>query len=276
MPETEALLYDAFAPARRFEPSDSEVAEVLRRASARARGGAADISRGIDGRGRPRRGGVRIAAAAVATFAVIIGGAYAVPPTRAAIDDAVGGVAGVFDGWGSGEDAPGTAVRSGEPAPDYFFGEPWQDWARTHVHDPRVVAEAAGYRLFAYRESGGSIGFDLGDTGVGMGGYSPADFRRPVCVLGPGTTGDTDPDGPIPYFGVTSPQTAKVTVSYADGRIEDGAAGAGGFVVLLDRHREPTAITTLDASGDELATVPIHFEEGPQGPDAIAAPSSFC
>jgi hypothetical protein len=140
-----------------------------------------------------------------------------------------------------------------------------------------VIAEAGGYELFAYKEQSGTIGFDLGDTGFGMGGFAAADFRHPLCVLGPGTTNDTDPQGPIPYFGITSPEARRVEVSYTDGAPEDEPAGEGGFVVLLDRGREPTAITAYDTGGTELGRVPLHFVAGIGGRPEPAGPSSaFC
>lgn len=232
----ETLLRGAFAPARRLEPADSEVATVL----ARAAGPAPRLGR--------RAGHNRARAATLAILAILIAAAYAVPPTRAAINDAVDGVAGIFDGWGSGNNAhaPGRAVQSDEPAPDYFFGKHWAD--------PRVIGEAGGYELFAYRERSGTIGFDLGDTGVGMGGYRSSDFHRPLCFLGPGTTDDTDPNGPLPYFGIVSPSAAAVELSYADGSRQRWAVGGGGFVVLLDRSRAPASVTALDAEGEALGS----------------------
>ena len=56
--------------------------------------------------------------AVAVAFSILVllgGGAYAVPPTRAAIDD----IASSFAGWveGDDEDAPGRALRSGDDAP---------------------------------------------------------------------------------------------------------------------------------------------------------------
>jgi hypothetical protein len=263
----DTLLRDALAPARRLEPEQSEVVAVLLRVGTR---GAATASPG------GRRRATRALAPALAAALVLVAAAYAVPPTRAAIDDAVGGVAGVFDGWVSGDEAaaPGRAVEPGEPAPSYFNEG---SWSSVHINDPRVIAEAGGYELFAYKERSGTIGFDLGDTGFGMGGFVAADFRHPLCVLGPGTTNDTDPQGPIPYFGITSPEAGRVEVSYTEGSPEEEPAGEGGFVALLDRGREPVAITAYDTGGKELGRVQLHFVAGIGGRPEPAAPSSaFC
>lgn len=262
LPE-DALLAGAFAPARGAEPSDHEVAEVLMRASAPP----PTVAR--------RRRVPRLLAPALVAIAVVLAAAYAAAPTRAAIDEAVAVVTGVFDGWGSGNpaSAPGRALRNGEEAPGYFRSGAWSE---LHVRDPRVIAEAGGYRLYAYRESGGAIGFDLGDTGVGMGGYSAADFDRGICFLGPGSTDDTDPRGPRPFFGVAGHGTQAVRLDYADGGSETAAADGGGFVLLVDRGREPAAVTALGAGGDPLAREALGSRNGPGGPEPVAAPESYC
>jgi hypothetical protein len=247
MTRDEILLLGAFAPARSLEPSPAEVAAVLRRAA----GGPPAPGR------RAGRGRSRGMAAALASLLLLLGVAYAVPPTRAAIDDAAESIGGIFDGWGSGDSGggPGRALGSDEPAPNYFREGAWSE---VHVQDPRVIAEAGGYRLFAYRERNGTIGFDLGDTGVGMGGYHASDFDgRAICLLGPGTTDDTDPTGPRPFFGVTAPDVGKVELGFASGPSETVDVEGGGFVLLLDRGREPTTIAALDADGGRIGTATI-------------------
>jgi hypothetical protein len=260
LPE-DPLLAGAFAPARSAEPSDAEVAAVLTRATA------------PPPRLGRRRPVPRLLAPGLVAIAVFLAAAYAAPPTRAAIDGAVAGVVGVFDGWGSGDpaSAPGRAVGKGEKAPGYFRSGAW-----SKLHEPRVIAETGGYRLYAYRESSGAIGFDLGDTGVGMGGYSAADFRSGICFLGPGTTDDTGPRGPRPFFGVAGGRAHAVRLDYADGGSETAAADQGGFVLLIDRAREPVAVTALDAGGDPLAREPLGSREGPHGPEPVAPPRSYC
>jgi hypothetical protein len=260
LPE-DPLLAGAFAPARSAEPSDAEVAAVLTRAPA--------PPSGVGRRVRPPR----LLVPALAAIALVLAAAYAAPPTRAAIDEAVTGVVGVFDGWGSGDpaSAPGRALGESEEAPGYFRIGAW-----SKLHEPRVIAETGGYRLYAYRESSGTIGFDLGDTGFGMGGYSAADFHRGICFLGPGTTDDTDPRGPRPFFGVTGTGAQAVRLDYADGGSESAAADEGGFVLLIDRAREPVAVTALDASGDPLAREPLGSREGPRGPEPSSDPASYC
>ncbi len=125
---------------------------------------------------------------AAAAVVLVLGSGYvAVPPLRAAVDD----VAGTFSGWldGVGGAVPGRPLGAHEQAPDYF-----RDPSLTA--DPRVIAQAGGYKLYAAREADGDrIDFDLGDTGVGLG-FTPDDFRdRTVIVLGPGAMQHADERG---------------------------------------------------------------------------------
>jgi hypothetical protein len=255
MTQDEILLRGAFALARRLEPSDAEVAAVLTRAAGRTPA----LGR------RSNRRWARLAAPALASLALLLAAAYAVPPTRAAIDAAADGVAGVFDGWGSGDsaEAPGRALDPDEPAPNYFHEGAWTE---IHIQDPRVIAEADGYRLYAYRERSGSIGFDLGDTGVGMGGYSAADLdRRSICLLGPGSMQGPDEHGHIPYFGIAGSSVKSIELTYADGPpLRSEVAGGGGFVLLTVPSRGPREMTALDAEGNAVGTA------------TIAAADSFC
>jgi hypothetical protein len=236
----ESTLRAAFAPARALEPGEAEVAAALARAE----------------RGARRRGIApswqRLVAPGLAVLAVLVATAYAVPPTRAALESVAGDVAGIFDGWAGKDsvDAPGRALRPHEPAPGYFRDGAW---ARRHVNDPRVIAEAGGYKLFAYRERSGSIGFDLGDTGVGMGGYHASDFAgRALCLLGPGSMQRPDQQGHLPWFGVASPTTRTVELTYASGPPLRLNRVKGGFVLLTEPSRGPREITAYDAAGNPL------------------------
>jgi hypothetical protein len=206
-----------------------------------------------------------IAAPTLAALALISAGAWAVPDTRAAIENAAGGVATVFDGWRGGDpaSAPGRPIRTGEAAPAYFDAG---SWSRRHVREPRVIAEAGGYELYAYRERNGSIGFDLGDTGVGMGGFTPADFRRSTLhLLGPGAMATPDDDGQVPWFGIAAQSVTSVELLYRSGpplRLEDVK---GAFVLLVRPDRGPRDVIALDAEGRVVGRRSIAFAYEPKG-----------
>lgn len=256
-----SLLEAAFAPARALEPTDTEIARVLSRATP------APPSR------RPRARWGRLAATALACLALLGAGGYAaVPPVRAAIDD----VAGTFEGWLGGDSgaAPGRALSSSEQAPDYFRDP--------RLVDPRVIAEADGYKLFAARDKGGGIEFDLGDTGVGLGEVSADAFRgHAVVVLGPGAVQHADEHGHVPLFGITASRVETVELTYASGpplRI-DGIDG--GFVLLAQPQRRPVAVVARDAGGNEMGRELVDDSDhhGPRidwsryGPPAPRVPS---
>lgn len=245
----ESLLRSAFAPARSLEPNANEVAAVLARASSPSR----RSRRGADGGIR------RIAALALIALSVLGAGAYSVPLTRAAIDELTGSVADVLEGW-TGEDPsdpPGRALRADERAPAYFDDG---NWSRLHIREPRVIAQAGSYKLYAYRDRGGTIGFDLGDTGVGMGGFAPADFeRRPLYLLGHGSMRAPDKNGDVPWFGLTAPSVTNVELSYESGpplRIESVESG---FVLLGKVARGPREVIARDADGDVVGRSKTHF-----------------
>jgi hypothetical protein len=244
VPDT--LLHDIFAPARSLEPSEFEVTAVIECISRRSK--------------RPARRssvGRRAMVPALLSVTALLVGAYAVPVTRAAIEDAAGGVTDVFDGWADGDtaDIPGRALRAGEAAPVYFRAGAW---SRRHVHEPRVIAEAGGYKLYAYRERNGSIGFDLGNTGVAAGGFTAAHFKhRSLFLLGPGAMSGPDERGHIPWFGLAARSVAAVEVHYETGpplRVDhiDGA-----FVLLVEPDRDPRQAVATDAAGQVIGRQPF-------------------
>jgi hypothetical protein len=75
-----------------------------------------------------------------------------------------------FSSWVAGDtgEAPGRALAPGEQAPDYFHNRDFEGLAR-------VIAHADGYKLYAILQPDGSVEFDLGNTGVGLG-FDPASF----------------------------------------------------------------------------------------------------
>jgi hypothetical protein len=232
----EDLMRAAFAPARSLEPSDPEIARVLARAAARP-WRPFDSNDGIRWK--------RLAAPALAALALLGAGLYAVPATRAAIEGVAEDVADAFAGYGNGNsaDAPGRPLGSGEQAPDYFYDH---DFAK----DPRVIAEAGGYKLYAYIGPSGGINFDLGDTGVGMGfgGVNEIDAGA-LYVLGPGSMQHADPQGHVPLFGLSADSVERVELVYESGPPLDVEGIDGGFVLLAEPGRGPKELVAYDAEG---------------------------
>lgn len=235
------LIRAAFAPARALEPSEADVAAVLARIGSTARrskGTAPAIWR------RP----ATVALAALLLLAVAL---YSVPTTRAALEDAGGAVGGVFSGWlgGDSADAPGKPLEAGEKLPEYleYLDDPHQ------AKDPRVIAEAGGYKLYSYIGSSGGLNFDLGDTGVGMGFESAAELGdTPLYVLGPGAMRHADAEGHVPLFGIAAKEVTAVELTYAAGPPLRVEGVEGGFVLLAEPGREPHEVLALDAQGEVL------------------------
>jgi hypothetical protein len=257
------LIRAAFASARTLEPSEAEIARVVARAAPSARRSALV---------RAGNRWPRLAALALAVLALAAGGSYAVPTTRAAIDD----VAGTFAGWLRGDDAvaPGRPLGPNELAPDYFHDP-------RYVGDPRVIAEADGYKLYAARQPDGSVEFDLGNTGVGLGFSAEAFSERAVYVLGPGSVKNADEHGHVPLFGVTTRSVRSVELTYREGPPLHVGRVDGGFVLLAEPDRGPHEVLVFDAQrqvvGRQLVDDSsdygprIHWED--YGPPATRVPS---
>jgi len=214
----------------------------------------AELARVTEGHGR-RSGGLLAAvhghtvAVTLATVVLFAGAAYAVPVTRAAIDD----IGGTFSSWMDGEDAhaPGRAVRPGDGAP------PWVDEGRS-----RLIAEAGGVGLFVTRlnteKRGVQMQFALGESVVGsntLEGWRRTFDDHDVVFLGtPSLPGGAaiDSRARYPLMGVTSRRVTRVAVTYAAGppTVVDGIDG--GFVALVDSRRELRELVGFDAAGREL------------------------
>jgi hypothetical protein len=195
----------------------------------------------------------RQVALALAAAALLVAGLYAVPETRGAIDDLAGTVAEVFGGYQEGGDeaaAPGRPLQADEPAPAYFTDQtPSGDFAK----EPRVLAEASGYKLYAYLAPSGSISFDLGDTGVGMGFESADEIGPgPIYFLGSGSMRYADDQGHLPLFGLAASTVSSVELVYERGppAREDGIED--GFVLLAEPGREPREIVGYDQAGEVM------------------------
>lgn len=234
-----------------WSPTEAEVAAIVARAA-----DPHHLPRATRRRSRsPLSHGRRVALVGLAAAVVLAGGYTAAPPVRAAIDD----LTGTFSGWlgGDAAQAPGRPLGSADEAPD-FLRDP------TFAEDPRVIAEAGGYKLFAARSRSGELTFDLGNTGVGLGGGFDEDFREhAIFVLGPGAMPSADERGHVPLFGVVTRSVASVELTYGSGpplRVDDVE---GGFVLLAEPDRAPRAVVALDARGRELECRLVDDSEHP-------------
>jgi hypothetical protein len=236
----ESSVRAAFAPARELEPGEDLVARVV--AQARRQGK------------RPGRlGGAlvqsRLIVATVGVLALFAATLYSVPVTRAALEEAGGSVGGVFSGWlgGDSANAPGRPLDAGEQAPRFLYENDF-------VKDPRVIAEAGGYKLFVWVDSSGGLGYDLGGTGVG-GGIPAGDLgEAPLEVLGPGAMQHPDRDGHVPLFGIAAQPVRSVELTYESGPPLRVDGVAGGFVLLAEPRREPREVIVLNADGEEIGS----------------------
>jgi hypothetical protein len=206
-------------------------------------------------RGRRRFPGRALAIAA--SVLVLLGAsAYAVPPTRAAIDD----LAASFAGWFEGDEAaaPGRALRPEDDAPD---------WVREE--GGRLIAEKAGVGLYVTRsetEQGTVLNFAL-DQAVGIGntidGWRETFADKAAVVLGPTAFGNRDfldEQGRIPLLGVTARSVERLVLHYVDDGpplVETGVDG--GFVLLVDAWRPLRELVAYDAAGRELERVDVRY-----------------
>ena len=244
--QNEDLIRAAFAPARSIDPSEADIRLVLARVHAPA---------GKRVRFSNCDGWKSFAISGLAAFALVVSGLYAVPVTRAAIT----GAAGAFAEWVSGDSAgaPGRPLGVGEQAPSYFYDHHF-------AKEPRVIAEAGGYKLFAYIGPSGGLGFDLGETGVGMGFESAKELgENALFVLGPGVmrnAGDrqhparqfADPQGHVPLFGIAARAVTSIELTYDSGPPLHVDGVAGGFVLLVQPTRGPHEVLALDAQGNVI------------------------
>jgi hypothetical protein len=189
-----------------------------------------------------RRGAI---AAALSALALLVGGAYAVPTTRAAIDD----VTGAFAGWVAGDEtqAPGRAARPGDEAPD---------WVR--ADGGRLIAETDGVGLYVTRTGAGAHGtlltFTLGNGNAvfdTIDGWRERFRRHAVVVLGTTPPG-ADSAERVPLLGVTARSVRTVELRYQEGPPLVAEDVDGGFVLMADSRRHLREIVAFDAAGRVL------------------------
>jgi len=208
----------------------------------------------------------RTVAIASSALLIVAGGTYAVPPTRAAIDD----LTATFAGWVTGDDeqAPGTPLAPGNDAPG---------WVREQ--GGRLIAEKAGVELYVTRvataERGTLLNFTIGE-GVAIGGTID-DWRerfdnQAVVVLGAANFGGLrdmlDERGRFPLLGVTARSVNSVELRYAQGPPLRETNVDGGFVILADAARPLTELVAFDAAGRELGRADVSRLQHALAPNA--------
>lgn len=208
-----------------------------------------EVSRGpvpaLGGRWVRRR---RTWATALSAVALIGAGGYAVPVTRAAMEDLTSSFASWVDG--QSDQAPGRALRPRDDAPD---------WVRDE--GGRLIAEREGVRLYVSRATsarGTLLRFTLGDGSVvfdTIAGWRQRFDHHAVVVLGstPIAAGTpVDEQGRFAILGVTAASVTHVKLRYARGPSLDQDGVDGGFVLLADAERGPRELIAYNSTGQEL------------------------
>ncbi len=203
----------------------------------------------------PSRVASRTVALALTAVVLVAGGAYAVPATRAAIDD----LTATFAGWVAGDEArpPGRALRPADDAPA---------WVREE--GGRLIAENAGVGLYVSRVDAGrgpELRFALGDAMLFSGSVESwrGWFDRHAAVVFGATNfgrkrGGIDEHGRFPLVGVTARSVDRLELRYADDGPPLAAVGVdGGFVMLADAWRPLRELVAYDVQGRELERVDV-------------------
>jgi hypothetical protein len=246
-----------------------------RHPSSVARARADDAGRGRrhdrrPGAARRRWGAPKLALQALAALALLGAALYSVPPTRAAMEGAGESVGGVFSGWlgGDSAEAPGKPLQAAEaeklPQGFEYLYEP------AHAKEPRVIAEAGGYKLYSYISPSGSLSFLFGGIGVGLGYPSAAELGdAPLHLLDPGARRHADAQGNVPVFGIATRSVSSVELTYESGPPLQVSGVEGGFVLLAEPSRGPIEVVALGADGKEVGRESIDYplvDESPEPP----------
>lgn len=242
-------LRSAFQPARELEPTEDEVQRVL----------------AIDAARQERRWRPQLLRPALAVCATLLLGsaAYALPPTRAALNDVYSSIAGWFDGG----DGPGRALEPGEDAPP---------WVTATDGERYVIAENGLAKLYAIR-TGETVEFALGGS-VGLqdsiDGWRRQLADRPIVSLGPGSFDGRplDEQGRRPLFGLVAANIKSIELRYTSGPPSTQSDLDGGYVLLADARRTPRVLIGVGASGQEIARLDVRDLELRVCRDATGCP----
>jgi hypothetical protein len=219
------------------------------------------------------RPSVHLAARLALSLGVIVavaGGAYAVPVTRAAVDD----VYGTLSSWISGDEtaAPGRPVSAGEDVPS---------WVAAEDGEKRVLAQAAGEKLVAIRQGDeltlALAGFGETDT---VDGWRRQFAGQRIRLVGPGRFLPNGRHDLRSLFGLVSSTVTRIQFNYAD----DGAPVAeahltGAFGIVIEANRRPSSLTGYDQAGNLVAR--LHFTADPHDlvpgkPGQVLADFRYC
>jgi hypothetical protein len=194
---------------------------------------------------RPR---ARNLAVAIAIATLVVGGAYSVPATRAAVD----GIAETFASWvtGEGDKAPGRALEPGDNIPSWFRDD----------GEVRLIAKTDGVGLYVKRTDsaeGPRLEFGLGEgialsVGASLESWRERLGRRAVVFLGSAPLGPQDfldERGRVPLLGLTTRGVKRVELRYYDGPSLVGQTGDRAFVLLADAWRPLRELIAYDGTG---------------------------
>lgn len=196
-----------------------------------------------------RRGPARRVAVIAASVLVLLGAGYAVPATRAGIDDLTSS----FAGWVAGDDrqAPGRPLSADDKTPD---------WVRDG--GGRLIAASNGVKLYVSQmhdtNQGTLLGFTIGGASLQfdtIDGWRRRFDEQAVVVLGtaPAARGRlVDDSGRFPLVGVTARPVTRVELRYASGPPLEAKHVHGGFVLFADANRPLRELIVFDAAGHEL------------------------
>jgi hypothetical protein len=195
----------------------------------------------------PRLGAFRLGIV-LAVAALLVGGTYAVPATRAAVD----GVVDSFSAWVSNgtDDPPGRVLEPGDDVPTWF-----RDGGET-----RLIAETEGVSLYARRADspeGPWLWFGIGEgvqraRGATLEWWRERLDQRAVVILGPALFRPRDvldERARFPLVGVVTRDVTRLELRYLEGPPLMGEAGDGGFVLLADAWRRLTELIAYDRAG---------------------------
>ena len=218
-----------YAQARALEPTEAEVAGLLRRA--------------LEARSK-RRTRTRRLVVAVALAATALGSAFVVPPARDALTQFFGG-----------GPVPGTKAEAGS-FPAWLTSASSLPVARATPGSERLLAEQDGQRLFAYRDATAgraclAFGTDS-DTCSDSAGWQRLFAGHALLKLASGV-GPTA-DGKVAVFGIARSSVARVELRDGERIVAAAPVTNGGWVVVAPQSTHDSLVA-LDRNGNTVETL---------------------